>query len=81
MVNGSWLEPIVAVHNILREELWQHAKISVHGKTRIWNRGGVGSRGSSKGRGPERQSLEGQSRGQTRGPGNLGHPRGAGRIR
>ena len=32
----------IAVHNILREQLWQHTKISVHhGKTRIWNRGGV----------------------------------------
>ena len=35
-------ERTVAVHNILREELWQHAKISVHnGKTRVWNRGGI----------------------------------------
>ena len=32
----------VAVHEVLREELWRHAKISVHhGKTCIWNRGGV----------------------------------------
>ena len=32
----------VEVHNILREELWRHARISVHqGKTRIWNRGGI----------------------------------------
>ena len=29
----------VEVHNILREELWCHARISLHqGKTRIWNR-------------------------------------------
>ena len=35
-------ERTVAVHNILREELWRHAKISVHlGKTHIWNRGGL----------------------------------------
>ena len=34
-------ERTVAVHDVLREELWRHAKISVHhGKTRIWNRGG-----------------------------------------
>ena len=32
----------VAVLEVLREELWRHAKISVHhGKTCIWNRGGV----------------------------------------
>ena len=32
----------VEVHNILREELWCHARISLHqGKTRIWNRGGI----------------------------------------
>ena len=32
----------VEIHNILREELWRHARISVHqGKTRIWNRGGI----------------------------------------
>ena len=30
------------MHDVLREELWRHAKISVHhGKTCIWNRGGV----------------------------------------
>ena len=30
------------MHKILREELWEHAKISVHhGKTRVWTRGGV----------------------------------------
>ena len=32
----------VEVHNILREELWRHARISVdQGKKRIWNRGGI----------------------------------------
>ena len=32
----------VEVHNLLREELWRHSKISLHqGKTCIWNRGGI----------------------------------------
>ena len=34
-------ERTVAVHNILREELWRDAKISVHlGKTHRWSRPG-----------------------------------------
>ena len=41
----TWSQPhkrSVAMHDVLREELWRHAKISVHhGKTCIWNRGGV----------------------------------------
>ena len=32
----------VEVHNLLREELWRHSKISLHqGKTCIWNRGAL----------------------------------------
>ena len=35
-------ERSVEVHNLLREELWRHSKISLHqGKTCIWNRGGI----------------------------------------
>ena len=30
------------VHTIIGQELWRHAKISVHhGKTKVWNRGGT----------------------------------------
>ena len=38
------LERTVEVHNVLREELWRHARTRVHhGKTRIWNLTGVSS--------------------------------------
>ena len=38
-------ERTVEVHNVLREELWRHARIRVHhGKTRIWNRGFIPDR-------------------------------------
>ena len=30
------------VHHILAVELWSHSKIQIqHGKTQVWNRGGV----------------------------------------
>ena len=33
---------VVDVHHILAVELWSHAKIQIqHGKTQVWNRGGV----------------------------------------
>ena len=35
-------ERVVDIHNILRGQLWHHARIQVHqGKTQVWNRGSV----------------------------------------
>ena len=83
-------ERTVAVHNILREELWQHAKISVHhGKTSIWNRGGVVPdrcdvlEEAARAVDPSARVWRGshEDRPEDQGNHHLGHPSGAARIR
>ena len=40
---------VLEVHTIIQEELWNHANIHFHhGKTRVWNRGGVELEGSAE---------------------------------
>ena len=39
---------VQAVHRTMVQELWDHARISLHnGKTKVWNRGGIAPSGWS----------------------------------
>ena len=50
----SSLELSVDVHDLVREELWRHSKISLHqGKTCIWNRGALSQRVARSWRKPQ----------------------------